>query len=225
MSNTYQRLKWKLLPIFRKERMARFLELMQPQPGATILDVGGLPSLNGVPGFWQGYSDAFNITLVNLPGSFNRFNKAELAPFRLIETDVCSCAGLSQKYDIVFSNSVVEHVGSRRRQGLFAEFIHSAGDSFWIQTPSPIFPMEAHCDIPFWWFIPFHLRKKKIASWKCAGDKFLAHQMASTRPIWSSELRLLFPDCQIVTEPLLGFPKSLIAYRRPKPRRERSPHL
>jgi hypothetical protein len=214
MSEMYQRLKWKLLPIFRKARMARFLELMQPAPGATILDVGGLPSLNGVPGFWQDYSDKFQVTLVNLPGSFDRFSKSELAPFRLIEADICTCAGLPKKYDIVFSNSVVEHVGSRRRQGLFAAFVHSAGNSFWVQTPSPLFPLEAHCDIPFWWFIPTHLRKKKIRTWKYAGEKFLAGQMASTRPIWSSRLRLLFPESQIVTEYLLGFPKSHIVYRR-----------
>jgi hypothetical protein len=172
--------------------MTRFLRLMQPPTGATILDVGGLPSLNGVPGFWRGYDDTFDITLVNLPGAFERFSKTELTPFRLIETDVCSCGGLMDKYDIVFSNSVIEHVGSHRRQKLFADFILSAGTSFWVQTPSPLFPIEAHCDIPFWWLIPYHIRKKTISRWRRSEYKFLARQMASTRPIWQVSFNVCF---------------------------------
>ena len=82
-------LKWRLLPIFRKQRLASFLELMRPPPGASILDVGGLPSLNGVPGFWADYSDIFRITLMNLPGTFQQFSSAELAPFNLIEANAC----------------------------------------------------------------------------------------------------------------------------------------
>jgi hypothetical protein len=187
---------------------------MKPPPGTKILDVGGLPSLNGVPGFWQGYSNIFDVTLVNLPGSFLQFSRAELAPFQLIEADVCTSNSLPKRYDIVFSNSVIEHVGSDRRQQLFANFVKSAGDGFWVQTPSPLFPVEAHCDVPFWWILPMSLRKKAIIRWRRNGNQFLAQQMASTRPIWASQLQHLFPDCRLLTERLLGLPKSQIAYRQ-----------
>jgi hypothetical protein len=202
------------MPALRQQRMERFLQLMRPAQGAAILDVGGLPALNGVPGFWQGYVDAFEITLLNLPGSFDRYSKAELAPYRLIEADACKCVTLSKRYDVVFSNSVVEHVGSSRRQERFASFIRSAAESFWVQTPSPFFPVEAHCDVPFWWSIPIQLRKKWIMSWRRSGEHFLANQMASTRPIGEKQLRQLLPNCTILTEHFLGFPKSLIAYGR-----------
>jgi hypothetical protein len=202
------------MPALRKQRMQRFLRLMQPSAGQGILDIGGLPSLNGIPGFWQEYSDQFKITLLNLPGTFDRFSNHELAPYRLIEADACMCNGLSGAFDIVFSNALIEHVGNCRRQRLLANFVRSAGNSFWVQTPSPFFPIEAHCDIPCWWFLPARQRKYKIAQWKRRGERFLARQMASTRPIWPKQLRELFPESRIVTEYLMGFPKSHIAYRR-----------
>jgi hypothetical protein len=210
----YSTLKWRVIPAFRRQRMAAFLRLTRPSRGAKILDVGGLPSLNGVPGFWQDYTDLFQVTLMNLPGSFQHFNKADLAPFKLLEGDACEESATEHRYDIVFSNSVIEHVGSARRQQSFARFVRAAGDAFWVQTPSPLFPIEAHCDVPFWWSLPMRLRKGVILRWARGGNRFLAQQMASTRPISAHRLRQLFPDSQLLTERFIGFPKSQIAYRQ-----------
>lgn len=209
----YQTLKWRLLPAFRARRMERFLRIMKPAAGADILDVGGLPSLNGVPGFWRDYADRFNITLLNLPGAFDRFSKEELAPYRLIEADACKC-NLSEMYDIVFANALIEHIGNVHRQKVFAEFVRSRGNGFWIQTPSPVFPVEAHCDVPLWWLISAKRRNSKIMQWNRGENRFLARQMATTRPIWPERLRRLFPESKIMTEYFVGFPKSLIAYRK-----------
>jgi len=209
----YQHLKWRMLPAFRRQRMRRFLRIMQPQTGARILDVGGLPALNGIPGFWQDHSGEFRITLLNLPGAFDGYSEAELAPYRLIEADACKCGPLSETFDIVFSNALIEHVGNARRQQGLANFIRSAGDAFWVQTPAPLFPIEAHCDLPFWWFMPMDRRRRQITTWNRGEHRFLAQQMASTRPIWAKQLRQLFPDSKLMTEYFLGLPKSQIAYR------------
>ncbi|MGX4771131.1 class I SAM-dependent methyltransferase [Bradyrhizobium guangdongense] len=211
-STYYQKLKWQMLPIFRRRRMERFFGTMHPQPGSRILDVGGLPSLNGVPGFWEGYADCFKITLLNLPGSFGSFTSAQLRPYRMIEADACRCDLISDQFDIVFSNALVEHVGNFQRQMLLANFIRSAGHAYWVQTPSPFFPLEGHCDQPFWWLRSLHQRKRIISRWK-RSKPFLAKQMAATRPIWPNQLRTLFPDSELATEYLLGLPKSQIAYR------------
>jgi hypothetical protein len=205
------------MPALRKRRMELFFQHMQPRRRMAILDVGGLPALNGVPGFWRDHSGEFDITLLNLPGSYARYSKGELAPYRLIEADACTYQGLTQRYDILFSNSVVEHVGSSRRQEQFAKFVLAAADNFWIQTPSPLFPIEAHCDTPFWWNLPLEIRKRRIQRWRRSGREFLARQMASTRPIHAKRLRQLFPGCELLTEHLLFFPKSQIAYRRMRP--------
>ncbi|ANW01206.1 hypothetical protein LMTR13_14550 [Bradyrhizobium icense] len=68
----YHKLKWRLLPVFRAQRMDRFFQSMRPRPGSKILDVGGLPALNGVPGLWNNHMTTYEITLLNLPGSFDK---------------------------------------------------------------------------------------------------------------------------------------------------------
>ena len=210
----YDSLKWAMMPRFRRKRMESFVRIMRPSPRARILDVGGLPHLRGLPGFWENSVTEFNVTLLNLPGAYAGFSKAELAPFNLIEADACSCSWLPRGYDIIFSNSVIEHVGSRQRQQAFANFVRSSGTNYWIQTPSPCFPIEAHCNVPFWWLIPSKSRIKKIRDWRKTNHIFLAQQMATTRAVSLDLLRSLFPDCAILNERFFGMSKSLIAYRK-----------
>ncbi|MCG2633001.1 class I SAM-dependent methyltransferase [Bradyrhizobium sp. WYCCWR 13023] len=154
--------------------MSRFLQIMRPRSGSRILDVGGLPSLNGTPGFWEGYTDCFSVSLLNLPGAFDRFSAAQLRPYALIEADACRCDRIFEKFDIVFSNALIEHVGNLQRQKMLADFIRTVGNGYWVQTPSPMFPLEAHCDIPFWWFAPLSWRRRQISKWKRDKRYFLA---------------------------------------------------
>jgi hypothetical protein len=193
--------------------MNRFLRIMRPLSGARVLDVGGLPSLNGAPGFWKDYTKTFKVTLLNLPGSFEKFSASELEGYELIEADACNCR-LIQSYDIIFSNALIEHVGNFHRQKLLAAFIRRAGHNHWVQTPSPFFPLEPHCDVPFWWFIPLAQRKRIISAWYRGKHPFLARQMLSTRPLWTKQLRELFPESRLTVEHCLGFPKSQIVYKR-----------
>lgn len=210
----YDSVKWALMSWFRRKRMESFLRIMQPRHAARILDVGGLPNLNGVPGFWHQGGAEFSVTLLNLPGAFDAFSKEELAPFGIVEANVWDCPTMPYEYDIVFSNSVIEHIGSQRRQVAFANFVHSAGRSYWIQTPSPLFPFEAHCNIPFWWLHSNKSRANRIRKWKGSGKNFLAKQMSTTRPISKDRLQSLFPNCSVLTEHFLGVPKSYVAIRR-----------
>jgi hypothetical protein len=200
--------------VWRRRRMEAFLVLMHPKPRSRILDVGGLPDhLNGLPGMWELIKADLHITLLNLPGSFSRFKPHQLAPYAIIEADVCRLPeSFANKFDIIFSNSVIEHVGSKRRQILFADFVRGAGVGYWVQTPSIVFPLEAHCDLPFWWCYPLHCKKALVRRWNKNGRPSLAKQMASTRPITARTLSRLFPGCSLFTETVAGIPKSIAAY-------------
>jgi hypothetical protein len=126
-----------------------------------------------------------------------------------------------KSYDIGFSNSVVEHVGSWERQQQFASEIRRVAKALWVQTPAYECPIEPHYMTPFVHYLP-HSFQKKILRWctlwgwiECPTPEKINFMVETTRLLRKSEMRQLFPDCQIITERLLWIiPKSHIAIRR-----------
>lgn len=191
---------------WRERRMALFLKVMAVRPGTLLLDVGGRPAM------WMGLDRDIHVTLSNLPCDIGHWRAEERALFEVIPADICRSPALPSRYDLVFSNSVLEHVGSAHRQAQFAAAVSSAG-AYWVQVPAPCFPIEVHCRMLYWWLLPVGLRRRKIRNWHRAGLP-VGRQMAGTRPIDRRRLQALFPDAEIITERWMGFPKSYFAYRR-----------
>jgi len=187
--------------------MRLFVNRMNVTAGTSILDIGGRPDL------WKHVDDTIRITLLNLPQEIDRMKGGTDPRFDLIVGNACSFPHDIASYDVVFSNSVLEHVGSRRRQLQFAQTVQR-GAAYWVQVPAPLFPLEVHCRVPFWWLLPSAARRRLIWKWFRAGKRFQARQMAGTRPIGRKRLRELFPEGRIETERWLGFPKSYYIFRQ-----------
>src|SRR5687767_8536843 len=101
---SYHRLFQVISPHFRRKRMRRFLDVLAPRPDATILDVGG-----GY-GTWIESGLRCKITVLNI----HRIAPQPLPAGLQIETvigDGCDLQFADRTFDIVFSNSVIEHVG------------------------------------------------------------------------------------------------------------------
>ena len=66
--------------------------------------------------------------------------------------DACDPVGAvgGRSFDLVYSNSVIEHVGGHQRRELFAQAVRDLAPSHWVQTPYRYFPLE-----PFWLFSAF----------------------------------------------------------------------
>ncbi|MCC5869128.1 MAG: class I SAM-dependent methyltransferase [Gammaproteobacteria bacterium] len=153
-----------------------------------------------------------DITVLNLANVID-FDEVSQHTFRYIEGDACELADLSGKdFDIVYSNSVIEHVGDVTRQKAFAAAVLSLNTDYWIQTPSKWFPVEAHCGMPFWWFYPDRFRQHFLSRWK---EKLPAwtEMVEGTRVIEKQFFQELFPDGEVYVERLAGLPKSYIAWR------------
>src|SRR5581483_4637968 len=63
-------------------------------------------------------------------------------------------------FDIVISNSVIEHLGEWPQQKVFAEEIRRVGRSYWVQTPNRKFFIEPHFLAPLIHFLPKKYRKR-----------------------------------------------------------------
>ena len=126
--------------------MRLFAELMCVKEGATVLDLGGQPKI------WDNFPLPLKITILNLPGIVEPYN-ASRHEIRYVEGDACNVKEFGdRRFDLVFSNSVIEHVGPAEKQVDFAREVRRLGKSYWVQTPSKWFPIEAHCGMPYWWF-------------------------------------------------------------------------
>ena len=120
------------------------------------------------------------------------------------------------KYDLVYSNSVIEHVGGHAQRMRFAEAVHKLAGRHWVQTPYRYFPIEPHWLFPGFQFLPLNLRAHLSQRWP------LVHTQSPTRDeglraamgvelLSRSEMAFYFPDSVLRAERMLGAVKALIA--------------
>jgi hypothetical protein len=124
-----------------------------------------------------------------------------------------------RRYDLVFSNSVIEHVGGHERRVRFAESVRSLSDRHWVQTPYRYFPIEPHWLVPGLQFLPINLRARIAHRWPLAFTPGRAKEAVLNTVLWTelidrTQMRVYFPDSEILSERVAGLTKSLIAVRR-----------
>jgi len=205
----------------RAKRLAPLLALIDDvhrQKGQVhLIDMGGTPNYwNILP---EGYLAERNmtITLVNLPGSVKQQDEGH---FRFLEGDACNLNALpDQSYDIVHSNSVIEHVGDWSRRVAFANEALRLAPHCFVQTPNFWFPVEPHYMTPFihwlpkptqvWWLMQMRLGHMEKA--KTVDEAVLT--IESIHLLNRKMMETLFPGTRIWTERVLGLPKSFVAIR------------
>ncbi len=200
----------------RRKRFSLFLDLLDRVPNRPlrILDIGGTER------FWEvmGFVDTeHQITLLN--NSFEDYDEG-FADHRNISSVVGDARFLNEfkegSFDIVFSNSVIEHVGTLKDQAQMANEIRRLCDRYYVQTPDFFFPLEPHYLFPFFHWLPisvrvFLLRNFSLGWAPKAPNLETAKEWAiCIRLLKKSELQALFPDAVIYHERFLGLTKSFV---------------
>ena len=201
--------------IWRRRRFRLFLRLAQPKVDHVLLDVGGYP------GDWAGRD--LRIKRIDVLNIFRM--KGEEADegrpaIRTVVGDGCQLDLPDESYDIAFSNSVIEHVGSWERQQAFAREIRRVGKTVWVQCPAYECPIEPHYLTPVVHYLTPRIQKKIVRWFTVAGwvgrpsQEEVNRLVDSTRLLRRDEMQELFPDCEIITERVFWImPKSHIAFR------------
>ena len=192
--------------------MTRFLELLKPVDGEPILDVGGSP------GLWQEAGYDGPVVFLNV---FPAGETPTLPPgCTYVRGDGRELPFESGQFAIVFSNSVIEHVGDWTDQERFAQEIQRVGRRYWVQTPNRQFPLEPHLNFPGYQWLPDRLARAVVANWPLSYHRRdgLSPEQAweavrGTRLITTAEMRRLFPTATIWRERVLALTKSFVAYR------------
>ena len=124
----------------------------------------------------------------------------------------------NKEFDIVFSNSVIEHVGSYDEQLQMANEVMRVGKRYFVQTPNLYFPIEPHFVFPLFQFLPLELRVWLITRFNLGWKKKLTDKqrakeiVSSIRLLSKKEVMALFPNANIYEEKLFGLTKSFTAY-------------
>lgn len=196
---------------FRHRRFELFKSLMYTLPKPlSIIDIGGTQL------FWErmGFTgDAeTEITILNVSET-----RVTLPNFKSVIGDARDINEFSDKeFDVVFSNSVIEHVGNFAQQQLMAKECLRIGKRLFLQTPNRFFPIEPHFLLPFIQFVPLWLkvfltRHFRVGWYAKLPDKKKAYErMSSVRLLTRSELQRLFPEGAINEERVFGLTKSFI---------------
>lgn len=159
------------------------------------------------------------ITVLNTD-VFSDAIKAEYPEFTCVAGDGCDLKYSDASFDVVFSNSVIEHVGTFERQKAFAKEIRRVGKTIWVQTPAREFPVEPHFIAPFIHYYPRWLQRKTARWFTIWGlttkptPVQIENMLDEIRLLTYSEMKQLFPDCEIRKEKFFGLTKSYIAIRR-----------
>jgi len=184
--------------------MQACVDMLGITPDTTVLDVGGTLFV------WTLSPVMPRLTLLN------RFPRpADLpADVKWVEGDALSLPFHDGQFDVVFSNSVIEHLETEANQRTFAAEIQRVGRKYFVQTPDRRFPMEPHLIAPFIHWLP--------KSWQRVLYPFmpirflmpraeLDRAFAELRLLTATDMRALFPRAAIIVERTLGWPKSVLA--------------
>jgi len=143
----------------RQRKLRLFLDEMRPTGETTVLDVGadelafgegdGCGTLNF---FEELYPWPDRITALGLhdgAGFRDRYPAV-----RYVQGDACALPFADGEFEVVFSNAVIEHVGSRERQRTLVLEALRVGRRVFLTTPNRRFPVEVHTRLPFVHWLP-----------------------------------------------------------------------
>ena len=162
-----------------------------------------------------------HVTILNLfePGESDDERLLPLAGDACTATAALAAGGAATSYDLVFSNSLLEHVGGHSQRAALAREVRGLAPRHWVQTPYRYFPVEPHWLFPGLQFLPLAARSQVAARWPLVHTRpeNVAEAMSDvqwTELVGIAELRAYFPDSTIHKERMAGLTKSLIAVSR-----------
>lgn len=193
---------------FRQRRMRRFCDAFGVESESLVLDIGGTPEI------WSLAPTRPRLVILNIAPHTNR-----AAGVNYVQADARRLPFNNGAFPIVFSNSVMEHVGDHENQRQFAAEVRRVGRRYFIQTGNRRFPLEIHLMTPFVHWLPKRWQRRLIRNFTVRGwlgrpspedvEAFLRDVRLPTE----REMRECFPGATMWYERVLRMKKALIAVK------------
>lgn len=203
---------------FRRKRFHLFLKLVNSMAsGRAVIRVA---DIGGALDYWEKVRDLWR----HLPLEITIFNIGAQAgdhgPYKFRIGDACDLSDYpDDSFDLVHSNSVIEHVGHWGKIEAMAREMRRLAPNYYVQTPNFGFPLEPHFLTLFFQWYPEVLRanmllRKKRGFYESSRDMSDAmYAVQSVNLLTAGQMRYLFPDARLEKEKFCGLTKSLICIR------------
>lgn len=195
----------------RQRRFAFFHSLLeQLKKPITVLDVGGTVE------YWQLRNSALltdlRITVLNLQQQQSSHPNISTTAGNALKLEYPD-----KHFDVVFSNSVIEHVGDYSAQQQMAKEVIRVGRRYFVQTPNKYFPIEPHFLFPYFQLLPVSLQTHLLMNFNLGWYKRNPDYQSARETVQSvkllshRELLSLFPGATLHGERVFGLIKSYTA--------------
>jgi hypothetical protein len=200
----------------RAARFKLFEQLLVDLPSpARILDIGGTNyfwELRGLAG-----DPSVLITIANIFEQERAHDN--IAPLEASATDLADLA--DDSFDLVFSNSTIEHLFTWEAQRSMAREVRRLAPAYFVQTPNFWFPVEPHFLTLGWHWLPTGARIALLKRRRYGHrgpfpvDADAREAVEEIRILRPAEMKELFPDAKLHRERVGPLTKSLISIRVP----------
>jgi hypothetical protein len=193
----------------RQRRWERLLETFPDLPEMHVLDIGGDARSWRLAGLRPAHLTLLNITT----------QEADEDWMTVLRGDACDPPADLCDADLVYSNSVIEHVGGHWRRQCYADVIREHAPRYWVQTPYRYFPVEPHFLFPLLQNLPRSAQAWAVVHWPLGNYRMVHDRQEALRRLMdiellsTVELECYFPEATIERERIGGVTKSLIAVR------------
>lgn len=197
----------------RAAKLAMLRQLIGNNPAPRVLDLGGQvesarPLLELLP-------RAAQVTVLNVMPTEVQRTRAEGLEVQAVVGDARSLPFPDRAFDLVYSNAVIEHLGTAAAQYRMAAEIQRIGRTWFVTTPNRWFPFEFHTRLPLVsWLPPALLRRSAAAfSYNHVARRYMTGNDQSDLCLLSARrLRRMFPSSRLVKNRITLWPETLTVY-------------
>jgi len=205
----------RLSKISRTRKLELFNKLMNPTKEMKILDIGAEinPTNENIIQFIDSYSWNNNVSAINLSSEHISLIKQYYPEVDARVGDACALPWEDKHFDIVYSNAVIEHLGSFEKQKKMAAEVMRVGKSWFITTPNRWYPFEFHMRLPFVTWLPRngYIRFGQLISYNHVERKYMTGiKRDGLRLITAKELKHCFPSSRIIKQRVTFMAETLI---------------